>query len=251
MKQLMLLLLPIALFVNCETASSQEIDTNLLFRKLPQKEKEHWLLPAGMITYGLFAQRQYELKRLDLGVKEEVWEDKPHAQLRVDNYLQFAPGATVFALNAFGVKGEHNFRDEAMLYLLSNAIMAALINPLKSMTRAQRPDGADAKTFPSGHTATAFVGAEFLRKEYGHESPWYSISGYAIATTVGAMRIYNNKHWMRDVVAGAGIGIASTKLAYLIYPKISRSLFGHKWQNTAMLPEYSDRTLSVHFVHRF
>ena len=41
----------------------------------------------------------------------------------------------------------------------------------------------------------------------------------------GFLRMYNNKHWLSDVVAGAGIGIMSTKIAYWIYPVIKRKLF--------------------------
>jgi membrane-associated phospholipid phosphatase len=50
-------------------------------------------------------------------------------------------------------------------------------------------------------------------------------SGYIIAATTGYLRIRNNKHWLSDVVAGAGTGILSTRLVYHFYPKISKILF--------------------------
>ena len=34
------------------------------------------------------------------------------------------------------------------------------------------------------------------------------------------LRIYNDRHYINDVVAGACIGVISTKLAYWLYPKI-------------------------------
>ena len=71
-------------------------------------------------------------------------------------------------------------------------------------------------SFPSGHTYIAFVGAETLRKEYGEEYPWLAVAGYAVATLVGTMRIYNDRHWAGDVLAGAGLGILSVNITYWI-----------------------------------
>ena len=49
--------------------------------------------------------------------------------------------------------------------------------------KEMRPDGSTANSWPSGHTATSFVGATILHKEYGlTRSPWYSIAGYSLAT---------------------------------------------------------------------
>lgn len=53
-----------------------------------------------------------------------------------------------------------------------------------------------------------------LAKEYGHKSPWVGIGAYSVAT--GLMRMANNKHWLSDVLAGAGIGILSTELGYFL-----------------------------------
>ena len=55
---------------------------------------------------------------------------------------------------------------------------------------------------------------EILRREYGEEYPWIAVAGYAVAVTVAAMRIYNNRHWLGDVCAGAGLGILSVTLTY-------------------------------------
>ena len=80
-----------------------------------------------------------------------------------------------------------------------------------------RPDGSQANSWPSGHTATAFVGATLLHKEYGlTRSPWFSVAGYGVATATGVMRVLNNRHWVSDVMSGAGIGIMSTELGYAI-----------------------------------
>ena len=68
----------------------------------------------------------------------------------------------------------------------------------------------------SGHTATAFMTASMLVKEYGYKSPWIGIGAYSAATATGLMRMANNKHWLSDVLAGAGIGILSTEMGYYL-----------------------------------
>ena len=74
------------------------------------------------------------------------------------------------------------------------------------------------RAFPSGHTATAFVAAEFIQQEFKDASPWYGFAGYTVATATGTLRMLKNAHWFSDVVAGAGVGILTTKLTYLAYP---------------------------------
>jgi hypothetical protein len=100
---------------------------------------------------------------------------------------------------------------------MSYAIMAGLVNGIKYSAKEMRPDGSTANSWPSGHTATSFVGATLLHKEYGlTRSPWWSVAGYGVATATGVMRVLNNRHWISDVMSGAGIGIMSTELGYAL-----------------------------------
>lgn len=133
----------------------------------------------------------------------------------IDNYTQFAPAILAAGLNFAGVEG----RSDHLRFLTSSAmaygIMAAIVNPIKYTAKEMRPDGSTRNSWPSGHTATAFVSATILHKEYGlTRSPWYSVAGYGVATATGVMRVLNNRHWVSDVLSGAGIGIISTELAY-------------------------------------
>jgi membrane-associated phospholipid phosphatase len=70
--------------------------------------------------------------------------------------------------------------------------------------------GNDYQSFPSGHTSTAFAVASALTAEAGQWRPGsrYIVGGvtYTLATMTGASRIYNERHWASDVVAGAAIG---------------------------------------------
>lgn len=135
----------------------------------------------------------------------------------IDNYTQFAPYALILGLKASGYQGRSSWDRLMVSTLASNVIMAGIVNGIKYGAKEERPDGSTKNSFPSGHTATAFVAATVLHKEYGMtRSPWFSVGGYAVATATGFMRVMNNRHWISDVIAGAGIGILSTEVGYWI-----------------------------------
>jgi membrane-associated phospholipid phosphatase len=90
-----------------------------------------------------------------------------------------------------------------------------------------------------------------MRQEYKDVSPWYGVAGYAMAAATGYLRMYNNKHWLSDVVAGAGVGIMSAKLVYWIYPVIKRKLFKDKDVTTMVMPTYQDGAIGLGLVHHF
>ena len=133
----------------------------------------------------------------------------------IDNYTQFAGIGLTVGLKLAGVEGRSSWPRLFASSLASYGVMAAFVNGIKYTASELRPDGSTRNSWPSGHTATAFVGATILHKEYGlTRSPWYSIGGYTVATATGVMRVLNNRHWISDVLSGAGIGILSTELAY-------------------------------------
>lgn len=133
-----------------------------------------------------------------------------------DNYTQYLPGVVMLGMKAFGVKGRSDWGRMLVSDIASAAIMGSVVNTLKSTTNVMRPDGSNDHSFPSGHTALAFMTATMLAKEYGHISPWVGVGAYTFATGTGLMRIANNKHWLSDVLTGAGIGILSTEFGYYI-----------------------------------
>ena len=177
-------------------------------------------VPGFFVAYGVSSLGNNGLKNLNLELKEEIEENHPRFKTRLDDFLMFAPAAGAFMLEGAGVKGRHGLKDKLIIYGTGLGIMTATVYVLKKITHKLRPDGSKYNSFPSGHTATAFMSAEFLSREYGFRSHWYSYGGYAAAAGTGVLRMYNNKHWFADVVAGAGIGILSTKLSYWIFDKI-------------------------------
>ena len=216
-----------------------------------KQKKVSLILPAAFITYGFVSLKNKGLQNLNNNTKTEITEDHKTPVTKIDNYLQYSPAIAVYGLNALGVKGKNNFRDRTIIYGLSTIISSAIILPLKKITKEQRPDGSGFNSFPSGHTATAFAAAEFMRQEYKDVSPWYAIAGYTAATAIGILRLYNNKHWVGDVVAGAGVGMLSTKLAYWIYPAIKRNFFKDKPVNAIVMPYYQNGGGGLSMVYNF
>ena len=133
-----------------------------------------------------------------------------------DNYTQFLPGVVMLGLKTAGVDSRSSWGRMLVSDAFSAAIMGTVVNTMKITTHVTRPDGSNDHSFPSGHTATAFMTATMLTKEYGHISPWIGIGSYTIASGTGLMRMANNKHWLSDVLTGAGIGILSTEFGYYI-----------------------------------
>ncbi len=210
-----------------------------------------YIMPAMLIGYGLTGLENDGLQNLNFEIKEELYTEHIHRNNHLDNYLQFSPALAVYSLNVLGIKGRHNFIDRTGIYLLSNLILNTTCQVTKTITHIQRPDGSSFTSFPSGHTSEAFASAEFLRQEYRDVSPWYGIAGYAVAATTGYFRMYNNKHWLSDVVAGAGVGIISTKISYWVYPHLKKVLFKNKASDTYVMPSYSNGSFGVGMLKVF
>ncbi|WP_418553182.1 phosphatase PAP2 family protein [Prevotella sp.] len=170
---------------------------------------------------------------------------KGKCKIPVDDYIQYSPMVAVYGLNLAGIKGVHSFKDRTVILAMSYLTMGVLVNSMKRVFREKRPDSNSRNSFPSGHTATAFMGAQFLYEEYKSVSPLIAWSGYAVAATTAYLRIYNDRHWINDVVAGACIGIVSTKLAYKLYPLLFRKSFCHRSKVLAALPYYDGSSVGV------
>ena len=100
---------------------------------------------------------------------------------------------------------------------------------LKTITHKQRPNECGYRSFPSGHTAAAFMGSSFIHQRYGLR---YAIPAYIGAIYVGYSRVQADKHYAEDVFSGAVIGLASGLLFTTPYkgvnimPMIGRDRIG-------------------------
>ncbi|MBF9220341.1 phosphatase PAP2 family protein [Hymenobacter ruricola] len=135
----------------------------------------------------------------------------------IDDYLQWSPYLEVGGVLLAGVESRDDRVNLALIVLKSEAIMLSSVYIIKTLAGVERPDGSDNLSFPSGHTAQAFLAASIVHTEFRDKSQWYGIGAYTLATSVAAFRMINNKHWESDVVAGAGVGILSAHVAYLTH----------------------------------
>jgi hypothetical protein len=181
-------------------------------------------------------------------VQEERNRHIPHFRHHADDYLQHSPIMVVYGLNLLGVEGKNDFANRTAILIKSEMMVGILTFSLKRITAVPRPDTKELTSFPSGHTAQAFAAATFMAREYGHKNIWYSIGAYTVATGVGAMRVMNNRHWISDVMVGAGIGILSTNLAYLTHQYRWRKK--SKGGQTIVVPSYDGQTGMVNIIHR-
>lgn len=141
----------------------------------------------------------------------------PNFHYRYDDFLQYAPLAAVIGMKLGGVESRSSWGRMLASDAFAMTLMGITVNSMKYSIHRTRPDGSANNSFPSGHTATAFMAATIMHKEYGlTRSPLYSIGGYTVATATAFSRQLNNRHWLSDVLAGAGIGILSTELGYFL-----------------------------------
>ncbi len=178
----------------------------------------------------------------------------PYFHRTLDNYMQFAPAAILVGLKTAGVKSRSSWSRMLTSDAFATTIMAGVVNTLKTTTHVMRPDGSNRHSFPSGHTATAFMTATMLTKEYGQKSPWIGIGAYSVATATGLMRMANNKHWLSDVMTGAGIGIISTEMGYWLGDMIFKDKGindtyhkedFHRWDNPSFVSLYLGMNLPI------
>ncbi|GAB6976642.1 phosphatase PAP2 family protein [Prevotella falsenii] len=193
---------------------------------------------APLIVNGLIVRGQNKHFR---GLRNDYL---PEFNRHLDNYTQYLPAAVMLGLKLGGVEGRSSWGRMLASDALTVAVMASIVNTLKHTTHVERPDGTDHHSYPSGHTATAFMTATMLNKEYGHKSPWIGIGAYTVASATGLMRMANNKHWLSDVLTGAGIGILSTELGYYFADLI----FKNRGLNNVNENETFDKMLNPSFL---
>lgn len=181
--------------------------------RLPRFELTPAMSATALMATGAVLTYNPTANGVNLSLRDKVVSSH-NPKLHFDDYIQYLPASAPLVLNLCGLKGKHSFNRLLLLEGGSYLLGAGWLNAFKYALAVERPDGSRLNSFPSGHTFTAFTGAEILRREYGEEYPWIAVAGYAVAVTVAAMRIYNNRHWLGDVCAGAGLGILSVTLVY-------------------------------------
>lgn len=185
--------------------------TNMQFTKF---KAQQLILPGALMASGLIGAIDYN-NNVNRSVNDAMTDLSDGHHCKVDDYLRFVPSAAHLVMGSLGIKSRHNFKERFLISATAHAAMLVMGYGSKYVIHEQRPDLSNNRSFPSGHVAMAFTGAELLRSEYGTA---YGLAGYAVATGVAFLRLYNNRHWLNDVLMGAGIGILSARIGCWLLP---------------------------------
>lgn len=185
-------------------------------------------------------------------IQSDFLERHPGPYTRIDDQLRYAPIVLTYGLNFIGIKGKNSFAEGTIILTEAFLLEHFIVDNMKKSFNKRHPNGGY-RSFPSSHTARAFVAATFMHEEFGHLSPWYSVVGYSFAAATGALRVVNNHHWVPDVLIGAAIGIMSTKLMYSTH-----KFWNTKWRKrrnknvkVSLSPAMVMTSPGVHFQVRF
>ena len=216
-----LLLLLIGMSANAQVADTINNKTPLFVGK-------------DALLLGVFALGTVVVAPIDMQVASRL--QNPRAQ--ENRFLRTAatgfrllgdPGSVVTGLGIYvigRVDGQRRVQSLGLHSVESIALANALGVAIKLTAGRQRPfvdiknpgnfqlwrgfQGDQYRSFPSGHTITAFAFASTVTRE---SQFWWPHGGFLVgtvfyggATMVGLSRIYNNMHWASDVMAGAAIG---------------------------------------------
>ena len=164
---------------------------------------------------------------LDDEIKSELQDSRSSTTDDLSDFFEpFGNGTYSFpALVGFylyGRFGENEKMERTALLAAESFLVTGLFTTvLKVSTGRHRPskdnnsstyDGPNTsnKSFPSGHTSTAFAIATVVANEY-EEVPLVAPISYGIATLTGLSRINDNHHWASDVFFGAALGYFTSK----------------------------------------
>ncbi|GAA4305297.1 phosphatase PAP2 family protein [Nibribacter koreensis] len=190
------------------------------------------IVPAILIGYGLSTIKGNGIYS-SYDAKRDIQRNFPNFKTSIDDALLIAPYVELALVNILNVRSNNDFLNTALVIVKAEAIFGITVFGIKQVSNLERPNGENFESMPSGHTAQAFLAASIVHSELRHRSVWYGVGAYTIATSVGAFRMLNNKHWQSDVFVGAGIGMLSSHLAYLSH----RNRWGRK-PSIVMSPTY-------------
>jgi len=181
--------------------------TSIAFK--PESLTQRSLVPIGLLATAIL----YNDNDLDKRIVHQGKISSP--ALKAADYLQYSPACILYLMKIAGLPSRNNWSRMIVSNGAAAMLQIGVTLSVKELIDRERPDGRGVNSFPSGHTATAFMCAQMLHKEYGETlSPWVSVAGYGLAATTGIFRVIANRHWCSDVLGGAAIGIITTELGY-------------------------------------
>ena len=207
----------ILVFSQTETSKKRYSKINWTSYELNSQKKEIWKKTILPIAFGITALSINYLP-LKQNIQNTVQKPFNGYTTNIDDYIQYAPIGLMYTADAFKLKAEHSVWNQTKYLFISEIATSGIIQILKYSLKIERPDGSSKNSFPSGHTGQAFVAAQVLHNEFKNTQPILAYSGYLFAVSTGTLRIVNNRHWLPDVLMGAGLGIIITNLIYHFEP---------------------------------
>ena len=166
-----------------------------------------------------------------------------------ETYGQYVPLLTAGFLGCTGLESHDTFCVRALKIGGALVSEGVIVKSLKYVVDEERPDGRAHNSFPSGHTATAFNGAELVRYEYG---TWWGVGAYGLATAVGLSRVYHKRHYIWDVGAGALFGVLSARIGIQTVSKIQEKRNNKSAEsNVSFYPNISLNESSLYLTVKF
>ncbi|MBR1570654.1 MAG: phosphatase PAP2 family protein [Bacteroidales bacterium] len=213
------------LFIAVLTIALQPLQAQRRDSVYTASEQFRWqklVVPGALMGTGILATASpWYRSTVNIPVSEWAQRVSGGVERSFDNVLQYAPYGA-YALGALIGCGEHGMLEQVLSVGTSVVLTAIVSGTMKEVCGVLRPNGADRKSFPSGHTCTVFLGAELVRLEFG---PWWGLAAYSTAFVTAFMRVYNNWHWTSDLLAGAALGILGAHVGYWLLP-LERKLLG-------------------------
>ncbi len=171
------------------------------------------ILPVSLIIGGAFISNStfevQQQEKIRNGIGKGV-------NTNLDDYFRYAPMAELVIANLIGLKSKNHWFDQAKNLLIIDLTSFITVTSLKAIINKGRPSNQYIfNSFPSGHTTLVFSNATMLYYEYKDTYPLFAYSGFGFATTTATLRLLNDKHWISDVIVGAGIGMLITHLVYV------------------------------------
>ncbi|MCF0160950.1 MAG: phosphatase PAP2 family protein [Bacteroidaceae bacterium] len=220
------------------SAQAEDADTLVRVSRHEYFRPTKLILPGALLAVGAWGLENGWLRSVNRDVDGHMQDLSKGRTTKIDNFLRFAPTVGSIILQVAKVPTRYTLQERLALKATSYLAYFGLVGGLKLVVHENRPDGSDDDSFPSGHTAVVFMGAEHIRAQYGG---WYGAAAYTVATGVAFLRMYNRKHWLTDVMAGAGAGILCARVGYWLLP-LERKLLHLKTKSTGssmvVLPTY-------------
>jgi len=171
------------------------------------------IIPTSFCVAGIVVKETNFRKDFQEDIQHAGW----HFNTKIDDYTQYVPMVELLAADLCYSKTKNEIFQQAKNLAIAQFFTGVIVISLKAITKSTRPDGTP-WSFPSGHTSYAFTGATALYLEYKDSNRWIAYSGFGFSTATGMLRVINNRHWISDVLMGAGVGMLTTKITWYLNP---------------------------------